>query len=286
MHPHLEAFYRPTTLAEAFALLSDPSQKAIAVAGATEVSLRLRSSIKALVDLGGLGLDKVTVESDGLHLGAMVRATRIYRDPIIRGAVGDALPEAAFAIASEPIRILTSIGGNVVHVTSWSDMPPALRVLDARFRVQGTSDRTYSEAEFFAKQPKKLLAPGDLVTEVIVPQAGAHCGSTFLKHAKTAVDYALVNAAAFVELDGDRLKSVRLSVGAIHTPPIRLANAEAAAQGQTLSDAVLAEVAKRVAADVSPVKDPRASEGYLRHCAGVLVRRALQQAADRARENA
>ena len=116
MHANIEAFHRPTSLAEAIALLSDPARKAIAVAGATEVGLRVRSSVRALVDLSALGLDFVRSEADGLHLGAMVRATRIHRDPAIRTAIGDALPEAAFAIASEPIRNLTSLGGNVTAV--------------------------------------------------------------------------------------------------------------------------------------------------------------------------
>jgi carbon-monoxide dehydrogenase medium subunit len=285
VHPNLEAFYRPTSLEEAVRLLSNPDQKAIVVAGATEVSLRIRGSVKALVDISGLGLDTVEDGTAAVTFGAMVRATTIVSDPAIRTALGDALVESAFAIASEPIRNLTSIGGNAVHVTSWSDMPPALRVLDARFRVQGLSDRSYSESEFFERPPKKLMSPGDLLTSITVPKPGPNTGSAFLKHATTAVDFALVNAAAFVELDGDTLKTVRLSIGAIHTPPIRLTGCEDLATGKSLTPELLLELATAAAADVSPVKDPRASDGYLRHCAGVLTRRALKLAADRAREN-
>ena len=282
VHANIDAFYRPRSLAEAILLLSDPARKAIPVAGATEVGLRVRSSVRTLVDLSGLGLDHVRSEQDGLHLGAMVRATRIHRDTAIRATIGDALPEAAFAIASEPIRNLTSIGGNVIHLTSWSDMPPALQVLWASFRVQGSRDRTYSAVEFFAQAPKKLVQRGDLLTEVIIPRPLGGSGSAFLKHAKTAVDFALVNAAALVVLDAGRAVDVRLSVGAIHTPPIRLPSAEAALRGGPVTPERLADVEAAVASEVSPVKDPRASEKYLRHAAGVLVRRAATLAAERA----
>ncbi len=255
------------------------------VAGATEVGLRIRGSVRALVDLSGLGLDQVTYEDDGVHLGAMVRATRIYRDPAIRAAAGDALSESAFAIGSEPIRNLTSIGGNVVHLTSWSDTPPALQALDASFVVEGNGRRMYDSAEFWGGQPRRLLEAGDILTEVIVPTLAANTGTAFIKHAKTAVDFALVNGAARVTMDDDIVSDIRLSIGAMHTPPLRLAGAEAALLGGPLSDERLAAAEAAAAAEVSPRRDARASEDYLRHCAGVVARRCASLAAKRAGES-
>ena len=281
MHPNIEAFYRPTTLEEAHRLLTNPDQKAIPIAGATEVSLRIRSTVKALVDLSALGLDTIWEDHRGLHLGAMVRATQLVDDARVRAFCGASLPESAFAIASEPIRNLTSIGGNVVHLTSWSDTPPALLALGAHFRVQGADDRWYTADEFFAQLPKKLLADGDLVTEVVVPPQPAHTGSCFLKHAKTAVDFALVNAAATVTRDGDTISEVKIAIGAIHTPPIRVTDAEDMLRGQVPTDALLAKAADAVAAQVNPRKDARASQDYLRHCAGVVARRAVRSAFER-----
>ena len=286
MLAHIDNYVRPQSLGEALELLGDPNNSAIPVAGATAVGLGqgIRQAVKTLVDLSDTGLDRVWEDEAGLHIGAMVRASRVYRDSTVRQFLGDALPEAAFAIGSEPIRNLCSLGGNVVHLTSWSDTPPALQALNASFRVQGTSDRTYSCDEFFANQPKKLLNKGDLLTEIIVPRPlGA---SAFLKHCKTAVDFALVNAAAVVDMDGDIVREVRLSVGAIHTPPLRITDAEDAVRGNALEDGVLASVAAATAAQVSPRVDPRGSEVYLRHSAGILIRRSLVLAAERAGRSA
>lgn len=284
MHPQIQSFHRPERLEDAVAILRDPAAAALIVAGATEVGLRVRSTVRSLVDISRLGLDTVWEDDDGLHLGAMVRATRIARDPAIQGAVGHALPESAFAIASETIRNLTSLGGNVVHLTSWSDMPPALHVLGARFRVQGTRDRLYDAEELFSGQPRRLLEPGDILTEIVVPPLAPRTGSAFIKHAKTAVDFAYVNAAALVVLaeDGETVEDVRISVGAIHTPPIRVTDAEAALRGQPIDPARLQAVAAATAAQVRPRRDARASDEYLRHCAGVIVKRSIAIAADRA----
>ena len=282
MLSNIEAFHRPATLAEAVALLTEARGRAIPVAGATAVGLGVRNAIRALVDLSALGLDRIDEADDGLHIGAMVRASQVHRDPRVREAVGDALPEAAFAIGGEPIRNLTTLGGNVVHLTSWSDTPPVVQVLDARFHVQGVSDRTYTADEWFAGNPKRLLEHGDLLTEVIVPPKRPRSGSAFLKHAKTAVDYALVNAAAFVTLQGTHVAEVRISVGAIHTPPRRMTVAEDLLRGYPLDAERLATVEAAVAAQVQPRRDYRMSAGYQRHCAGVVARRCVSIAAERA----
>jgi carbon-monoxide dehydrogenase medium subunit len=285
MLAHIEEYYRPSSLDAALAILGDPDLKAIPIAGATAVGINqgVRSAVKGLVDLSGIGLDRVWIDDAGLHLGAMVRATTLYRDPEIRAFAGVAITEAAFAIGSEPIRNMTSVGGNVVHITNWSDLPPVLQVLDASFRIQAVGvDRSMSVEEFFAAHPKKHMARGEILTEVTVPQLAAHTGTSFIKHCKTAVDFALVNAAALVTMDGDTVSDVRVSVGAIHTPPIRLPGAEAILMGATLSDDRLAQVSASVAAAVSPKKDARCSEEYLRHSAGVVIRRVILKAAERA----
>jgi carbon-monoxide dehydrogenase medium subunit len=288
MLAHIENYFRPQSLDEALALLGDPNNNAIPLAGATAVGINqgVRHAVKTLVDLSHTGLDRVWEDEEGLHLGAMVRATELYRSPTIHAFAGHALSESAFAIASEPIRNLTSLGGNVVHITAWSDLPPALQVLDARFRIQGqNADRVLSCSEFLGSHPKKHMNAGELLTEVIIERPASGSGTSFIKHCKTAVDFALVNGAALVTLDGDNVADIRLSVGAIHTPPIRLPDAEAILQGNRITEQALEQVSQSVSAAVSPKKDARASEEYLRHCAGVVIKRCIVKAAERARSS-
>ena len=120
------------------------------------------------------------------------------------------------------------------------------------------------------------------MTEIIIPKLAQNTGTAFYKHSKTAVDFALVNGAALVTLDGNTVTDARFSVGAIHTPPIRLPQAEKLLVGSSITDELLAAVAAQVAQDVSPDKDARASDEYLRHCAGVVITRCIKRAADRA----
>jgi len=75
-------------------------------------------------------------------------------------------------------------------------------------------------------------------------------------------------------------------VGAIHTPPRRMTAAEALLNGQTATPALLGEVARAVAEASMPRSDMRASEDYLKRCAGVVARRVVEGALSRAQGGA
>jgi carbon-monoxide dehydrogenase medium subunit len=76
---------------------------------------------------------------------------------------------------------------------------------------------------------------------------------------------------------------VSLVVGGAAVNPIRVQAAEAALTGQTPSEAAFAAAAATVAAAIpKPLSDLYASGEYRVHLAGVLARRALAQAAQRA----
>ena len=282
MHTHIEAFHRPATIEEASALLADPDRKAVIVAGATELGLRIRSTVRQLVDISALDLGRVWQGAQGLHLGAMVRASQIHRDPLVRATAGDALPESALGIASEGVRNLTTLGGNVMHTVNWADMPVALRVLGTRFRVQGTRDVTYEATDFLAKPPRQLLRAGDLLTEVIVPTQRAGEGSAFLKFAKTRVDFAMVSCAAWVRMDGAEVAEARLAVGGFRAPPVWLSQTAAGLAGSEPTDEVLAGLRAQASAEAAPKGDFRASSGYLEQVVGVLSARCVRAAVIRA----
>jgi carbon-monoxide dehydrogenase medium subunit len=63
---------------------------------------------------------------------------------------------------------------------------------------------------------------------------------------------------------------------------VRIAEAEAALEGQKFDDRLLADVARLVADRLDPESDIQASAEYRKHVAGVLARRALLAAASRA----
>lgn len=67
---------------------------------------------------------------------------------------------------------------------------------------------------------------GELFTEVIIERLVLGSGTVFIKYCKMVVDFAFVNCAVLVILDGDTVINIRFSVGVIYILSIRLLDVE------------------------------------------------------------
>jgi CO/xanthine dehydrogenase FAD-binding subunit len=110
------------------------------------------------------------VPSRVLQLDARVRA----RFP--------ALAESAAMVGSVQVRNLATLGGNLCNAAPSADMAPPLLALDAEAVIAGPSgQRRVSMASFFLGVRRTVLAPGELLLEIVVPAQGAHSGGNYLR---------------------------------------------------------------------------------------------------------
>jgi len=87
-----------------------------------------------------------------------------------------------------------------------------------------------------------------------------------------------------LSLDPDgRLMDTRITLIAVGATPQRIAKAEDLLRGEMAGDRLFDEVASQVSKEIEPESDVHASAEYRRHVAGVLTRRALRLASERAR---
>ena len=125
-----------------------------------------------------------------------------------------------------------------------SDMSVALVALDATVLVSGPKgDRQIPFADLHrlpGDTPEKdtNLLPGELITAVDISD------SPFTKHVhyqkvreRASYAFALVSAAAALDLDGNTIKAVRLALGGVAHKPWRLTAAEQALVGQPATEA-------------------------------------------------
>ena len=68
----------------------------------------------------------------------------------------------------------------------------------------------------------------------------------------------------------------------VNPVPLRAERSEQALIGKVLSEETIAEAAQYASEDCNPSSDLRGSEEYKRHVTGVLVKRMIKKAADRA----
>ena len=292
MKPASFEYAAPVSLAAALALKAEHGDEAKFLAGGQSLvpAMNFRLVQAALlVDLNDLDdLDYIRLQPDGeLRLGAMVRQRRLERDPLI--ARHAPLLHAAMPVVAHPqIRNRGTLGGSLAHADPAAELPVVAVALEARLRVQSTrGERWIAANEFFLDLFTTALASDEMLVEVALPPLPPRTGTAFLEFARRRGDYALMGVAAVVSLDAagrcERVRLVYLNAGA---GPVVAPRAAAALTGQDLTLANLAAAA-RVAADteITPTGNVHASPAYQRHLAGVLTRRALEQAVEGARQS-
>jgi carbon-monoxide dehydrogenase medium subunit len=128
------------------------------------------------------------------------------------------------------------------------------------------------------------LGEGEILTAIEVPALGPNTGSAYTDLTNPASRYAMVGAAAIVQVDGGNFGHASVAIGSL-TPTPRLApSVERALTGRPANAETIAAAAEAVANDLGDdiLSDIHASADYRRAMAPVFVRRALQTALERA----
>ena len=124
-----------------------------------------------------------------------------------------------------------------------SDTAPALIALDAKFVIRNSKGERVVDAESFFVSPKvdikrmTVLQPGDLLTAIRIPATWAGARFYFEKVAdRDAWDFALVNVASAMIVEGGSIKQARIVVGGVAARPWRLKPVEDSLRGERVSE--------------------------------------------------
>jgi carbon-monoxide dehydrogenase medium subunit len=278
-------YHAPRTLEEALAILREQGDDARVIAGGTALVTMMRQRLvrpSCLVSLRDVqGLDRIEATNGAVRLGAMVTHREAEISPLVRER-SPILSETLHRVATIRIRHMATLGGALAHADPNQDPPVTLMALGARVEIRGAGgSRELPLEEFFRDYYETALAPGELVTGILVPQLSAASGAAFLKFLpRTADDYATVAVAATVTLepDGERCREARIALGAVGVTPLRGRAAEALLPGERLSESLLHAVGEAAKGEVDPLSDHRGSAAYKREMTAVMVGRALTQA--------
>lgn len=288
MFPAEFEYFAPRSVEEAVALLARYGDDAKVLAGGQSLlpMMKLRiASPRVLVDVNGIdGLAGLRHEGSRLVLGALCRHAEVAASPIVRERL-PLMHDAARLTADVQVRNRGTVAGSLAHADPAGDWPAALLALDTRVTIAGPDGvRALPLTDFIVDAYTTRLGASEIITQVEVTIPQGRCGGAYAKFEKRAGDFASASAGVQVELDErGRCQSVAISLGAVGPSPFRAARAEALLEGQAASDDLLAEAARLAREDATPFADTRGGVEYKRHLAGVLVRRAFDAAADRAR---
>ncbi len=273
----LQAVYRPRTLAEALTYLQQRPEPPRILAGGTGLLRGSAPNVPAVLDIGSLGLAYVTVDETHVHVGtATTLQDLVDNEELARVATG-IMVNAARAATPKVQRHQQTVGGTLVAGAGNDDLLVAALALDGEvvYYVPEERDtpRVCPLAEFLADVRSK---PPFLVTESRFPRYGDDTRGRLERVSRTPRDRAIVNAAAVVTLDGERIVEARVAVGGVGPYPLRLKRVETILRGTSYKEVDISSVEEAAREAVTPVDDWRASAEYRRHLVGVLTRRALQ----------
>lgn len=237
-----------------------------------------------LVDVGRAAPRSIERSNGTLAVSALVRHADLEQSAAVREHC-PLLAEAAGNIGNVRVRHRGTIGGTLAHGEPTAELACVAVALGATVHVLGPDgERAIAADDFFVTHLTTSLEPGEVVTRVELPVRRPGQGSCFVELARRAGDFAIVEAAALVTLDGDgRCTDARVVVGATGDRPADLSDAAEPLIGER--PAAAAADAGRAAADRADVgPSTHASVEYRREMIAVLVERALLGATGRARE--
>lgn len=278
------AYERPTSLADAVAILAQRGPDARPLAGGTDLIIRLRDrsitpsvvmDVKRIEDLDAA----IHEDVDRRVIGARACMTALAADP---GILRDhrALAEAAAVVGSVQIRNRATLAGNICNASPAADTAPALLVDDATVVVTGVDGtRRIAIDDFFVRSGVTTLARDELVTAIELPRPAARRGTVHLRRTRRrGHDLASVTLACSVGDDG----TTRIAYGSLGPRPLLVVD-----DTGVLADAAASDGDKRARlaalfTDATPsATSMRASPDYRLAMLHVLGLRAVAIAAAR-----
>jgi xanthine dehydrogenase YagS FAD-binding subunit len=286
----------------------DTHPNAACIAGGTTLLDLMKDQVaqpSLLVDITSLPLRGIEASEDGVLIGALTTMSEVADHALIRERY-PLVVEALLASASQQLRNMATIGGNVLQrtrcsyfrdpvfacnkrvpgsgcaalsgenrthailgtsshciATHGSDLAVALVALDAHVLIEGLAGqrRRVALSDFYrlpgaTPEREHVLAPTELIVAIDIPTSFNASRSAYLKvRDRASYEFALVSAAAALELDDRTIRAARLALGGVGTVPWRVRSAERLLQGAPLGREAFAAAAAAAVEGALPQRD-------------------------------
>jgi CO/xanthine dehydrogenase FAD-binding subunit len=281
---HTFEYARPTTVAEAVALLVAHGPAARVLAGGTDLVIRLRdgsATAAVVVDVKRIPELRSSIDQvDGhLRIGANTVMTDVMADPLIRRHF-PALVDAASVVGSVQIRNRATLAGNLCNASPAADTAPPLLVYGAILETVGPDGvRRFPLDDLFVRSGVTTLRPGELVTAIELPLPTGRTGSAHVRRTRRrGHDLASVTLACLIDEAG----SSRIAYGSVGPRPVLVSDPDGILADRSADPSARAAVLERLLAGATPSpRSMRASPEYRLAMLRVLGTRAVRIALDR-----
>ncbi len=281
MKPAAFKYQRASTVEEAVEQLTELGDDAKLLAGGQSLVPMMNFRLvrpSALVDVNRISdLRYIEPRGEGLRIGALTphRWVELMEDPnLLRGF--SVLKRAARWVGHYPIRTHGTFGGSIAHADPSAEWCMLALLLDAEIVAVGPEgQRVIPASDFFYGFFMTTLQPDEMVVEVRFPRPAPH--AAMQEFARRAGDFAIVSAAAALDVRDGTCDSVRIVLGGVADVPLRVEQAERVLEGADIGQEAFEEAGQEAAKAIDPPSDVHGSAEYRRDLAAVLVKRALME---------
>jgi aerobic carbon-monoxide dehydrogenase medium subunit len=194
------------------------------------------------------------------------------------------IAETSLVIADPQIRYKGTFGGNVANGDPGNDMPALMQCLNASYELTGPNGaRQVVARDFYQGAYFTALETGEILTAVLIPVPHAGHGYGYEKLKRKVGDYATAAAAVVITMSGGKCTSASIGLTNVADTPLWAEEASAILVGSSLDKATVDRAVAAAEAITDPASDMRGPAEYRTKMAGIMMRRALERAASRAK---
>src|SRR4051812_11751486 len=242
MKPAAFRYHAPKTVDEAVKMLAEvaPEDGRVLAGGQSLVPIMAFRLAKPahLVDINNVeGLDRISAENGVLVVRALVRHAAFHK-VVVDNPLGHLLTKVAHSIAHYPIRTRGTFCGSLAHADPSSEWCLVAATLDATIVARSVhGERAIPAREFFQGMMSTALAEDELLSEVRIPLLTPDARFGFQEFSRRTGDFAMAASLVTWRSEAGKMRDVRVGVGGAEPSPRRMAEAEAALEGQAPGDA-------------------------------------------------
>ena len=281
MKPPAFQYHDPKTLAEAVGLLGKLDNAKLLAGGQSLMPmLNMRFVLPDhVIDLNRVeGMSGIKESAGALEIGAMTRQRDLEFSDLIK-AKCPLLHQAIMHIGHRQTRNRGTIGGSLCHLDPAAELVSVCTAHDATVVAAGPNGtREIAFADFPAGYLTPAIELNEIVTSIRIPLWPAGHKAAFIEFSRRHGDFAIVSAAALLQIEGGKISRASVTVGGVAVAPVRATEVEQAITGQAPTSELFAKACESCRS-FEAMADIHASADYRQHLAAVLSRRALEKAA-------
>jgi xanthine dehydrogenase small subunit len=245
-----------------------PAEGDFRIAGGTDLMVQRAEDLAeaGIITLHDLEeLKGITAKDGKCTIGAAVTITEAFTSEVLKKCIPD-LPAYARMIASEQIRNMATLGGNIVNASPIGDMSVILLALNADLNINGGKKmRTVALRDFFLAYKKTDLEKNEYISTITFDYSTEPALFSFEKVSRrTHLDIASVNSAILVRMNGPVIEECHLAAGGVSPVPLYLKKTCNFLSGKEVSSEIVMKAGEVMQEEITPISDVRGSAEYKR----------------------